>query len=136
MIQLFSQEKTWFFQVDYILGKNPLHFSYMVGFSTKYPKHIHHRGASIPSIGVLPRKVSCKEGVSSWFNTNSPNPNTHVGAIVGGPDANDQFKDQRSDSSHLEPATYINAAAVGAVAALLGEENCLQQLPTRTETQM
>nr|CAD1834039.1 unnamed protein product [Ananas comosus var. bracteatus] len=114
--------------VDYILGNNPLNFSYMVGYGNAYSKRIHHRGASIPSINVLPRKVSCKEGFSTWFPTNDPNPNTHVGAIVGGPDSNDRFNDVRSDSSHLEPTTYINAAFVGAAAALI-EEQCFLQQP-------
>lgn len=111
-----------------MLGKNPLDFSYMVGFGRKYPTHIHHRGASIPSITAHPTKVRCKEGFSSWFHTSNPNPNTHVGAIVGGPDSTDQFKDERSDSTHLEPTTYINAAAVGALAALLSEKSCVQEL--------
>ena len=56
---------------------------------------------------------------SSYYSPS--NPNQHVGAIVGGPDSNDQFHDQRSDYSHSEPTTYINAAFVGAVAALLDE---------------
>ncbi|XP_072966730.1 endoglucanase 18-like [Typha angustifolia] len=110
-------------QVDYILGNNPLKFSYMTGYGAAYPKHVHHRGASIPSIRALPRKVSCKEGFSSWYSTSEPNPNTHVGAVVGGPDSNDQFSDVRSDSAHLEPTTYINAAFVGASAALI-QEGC------------
>ncbi|GJN16398.1 hypothetical protein PR202_gb03382 [Eleusine coracana subsp. coracana] len=109
-------------QVDYILGKNPKSMSYMVGFSSKFPRRIHHRGSSIPSIKVLTRKVSCNEGFSSWFPTSDPNPNIHVGAIVGGPDGNDQFSDNRGDSSHSEPATYINAAFVGACAAAMGQQ--------------
>uniref|UniRef100_J3MSR1 Endoglucanase n=1 Tax=Oryza brachyantha TaxID=4533 RepID=J3MSR1_ORYBR len=109
-------------QVDYILGKNPLGMSYMVGFSTKFPRRIHHRGASVPSIKVLSRKVTCKEGFSSWLPTSDPNPNIHVGAIVGGPDGNDQFSDNRGDPSHSEPATYINAAFVGACAAAMGQK--------------
>ena len=95
--------------------------SYMVGFSSKFPRRIHHRGSSIPSIKALPRKVTCNEGFSSWFPTSDPNPNVHVGAIVGGPDGNDQFPDNRGDSTHSEPATYINAAFVGACAAALGQ---------------
>ncbi|OEL24620.1 Endoglucanase 20 [Dichanthelium oligosanthes] len=113
-------------QVDYILGVNPMGMSYMTGFSSKYPKRIHHRGSSIPSIKVLPRKVTCNEGFSSWFTTSDPNPNVHVGAIVGGPDGKDQFPDNRGDSTHSEPATYINAAFVGACAAALGR-NQLQE---------
>ncbi|PUZ51314.1 hypothetical protein GQ55_6G174100 [Panicum hallii var. hallii] len=110
-------------QVDYILGDNPMGMSYMVGFSSKFPKRIHHRGSSIPSIKVLPRKVTCNEGFSSWLPTSNPNPNIHVGAIVGGPDGNDQFPDNRGDSTHSEPATYINAAFVGACAAALGQNH-------------
>ncbi|KAK6158268.1 hypothetical protein DH2020_005582 [Rehmannia glutinosa] len=107
-------------QVDYILGSNPLKMSYMVGFGSKYPTQLHHRGASIPSIQAHPAKVGCSDGLSTYYSSSKPNPNTHVGAIVGGPDSNDHFTDSRSDFSHLEPTTYINAAFVGSVAALLG----------------
>lgn len=90
----------------------------MVGFGSQYPEHLHHRGASIPSIHVMPNKVGCNEGYSEWYNNNSANPNVHVGAVVGGPDSNDQFNDVRSDYSHLEPTTYINAPLVGCLAGL------------------
>ncbi|KAL9230990.1 hypothetical protein vseg_006268 [Gypsophila vaccaria] len=106
-------------QVDYILGNNPMKMSYMVGYGSKYPQQLHHRGASIPSINNQPTRIGCSQGYSSWFNSNKPNPNVHVGAIVGGPDSNDQFRDVRSDHAHLEPATYMNAAFVGLVAAVL-----------------
>ncbi|KAJ1416140.1 Six-hairpin glycosidase superfamily [Sesbania bispinosa] len=117
-------------QVDYILGNNPMKMSYMVGFGSKYPKQLHHRGSSIPSIKVHPAKVGCNDGHSNYFSSPNPNPNTHVGAIVGGPDSNDQFNDARSDYSHAEPTTYINAAFVGSVAALLGQtESTTLQFP-------
>ena len=48
----------------------------------------------------------------------TPNPNLLVGAVVGGPDLNDMFPDQRSDHEQSEPATYINAPLVGALAYL------------------
>ncbi|KAL5747562.1 hypothetical protein ACOSQ2_024859 [Xanthoceras sorbifolium] len=108
-------------QVDYILGNNPMKMSYMAGFGSKYPLHVHHRGASIPSIQAHPAKVGCSDGHSIYFSSRQPNPNTHVGAIVGGPDSNDQFNDLRSDYSHAEPATYMNAAFVGSLAALLAQ---------------
>ncbi|KAK2372096.1 endoglucanase [Trifolium repens] len=107
--------------VDYILGNNPMKMSYMVGYGSKYPKQLHHRGSSIPSIKVHPTKVGCNDGHSNYFSSSNPNPNTHVGAIVGGPDSNDQYKDARSDYSHAKPTTYMNAAFIGSVAALLGE---------------
>ncbi|KAL6349011.1 hypothetical protein AAG906_033667 [Vitis piasezkii] len=106
-------------QVDYILGNNPKKMSYMLGYGSKYPMQLHHRGASIPSIHALPDKVGCNQGYSSWYSSTEPNPNTHVGAIVGGPNSDDQFSDVRSDYSHSEPTTYANAAFVGSVAALV-----------------
>ncbi|KAK6935440.1 Glycoside hydrolase family 9 [Dillenia turbinata] len=117
-------------QVDYILGNNPMKVSYMVGYGSKYPMQLHHRGSSLPSIHVFPAKIECNQGYSDWYSSNQPNPNTHVGAIVGGPNSNDQFNDARSDYSHLEPTTYMNAAFVGSVAALLtqSQEECLQLL--------
>ncbi|XP_049377949.1 endoglucanase 18-like [Solanum stenotomum] len=108
-------------QVDYILGNNPLKMSYMVGFGNKYPTQLHHRASSLPSIYNHPTRVGCNDGYSSWYNSNNPNPNTHVGAIVGGPNSGDQFVDSRSDYSHSEPTTYMNAAFVGSVAALIGQ---------------
>ncbi|KNA25485.1 hypothetical protein SOVF_006230 [Spinacia oleracea] len=93
--------------------------SYMVGFGNKFPQQVHHRGASIPSIKAHPAKVGCNQGYSNWYNNNNPNPNVHVGAIVGGPDANDGFKDVRSDHTHLEPTTYLNAAGLGLLADML-----------------
>lgn len=95
--------------------------SYMAGFGSKFPLQIHHRGASIPSIGAHPAKVSCNDGYSSYYHSSNPNSNVHVGAIVGGPDSNDQFKDLRTDYSHAEPTTYMNAAFVGSVAPLLAQ---------------
>ncbi|KAL5707860.1 cellulase [Ranunculus cassubicifolius] len=108
-------------QVDYILGNNPQKMSYMVGFGTKYPLRLHHRGASIPSIRAHSSKISCNEG-QSWYNKGDANPNTHTGAIVGGPNSNDQFNDARTDYSHSEPTTYMNAAMVGSLAGLLAKD--------------
>ena len=101
------------------MGKNPLKMSYMVGFGNKYPSQLHHRASSIPSTKVLSTKVGCNDGRSSYFYSNGPNPNTHIGSIVGGPYLNDEFSDLRSDYSHSEPTTYMNAAFVGSVAALV-----------------
>ncbi|OIV92649.1 hypothetical protein TanjilG_18000 [Lupinus angustifolius] len=107
-------------QVDYILGNNPQRMSYMVGFGNKYPTQLHHRGASIPSYNTQRSKVGCQDGQSKYFQSSNKDANVHVGAIVGGPDGNDQFSGQRSDHSHSEPTTYINAAFIGAVAPLIG----------------
>ncbi|KAJ7978526.1 Endoglucanase [Quillaja saponaria] len=102
-------------QVDYILGDNPNGLSYMVGYSNNYPQKIHHRGSSVPSIKDHPKFIACKEG-SIYFNSLNPNPNVHVGAIVGGPGEDDVYVDDRADFRKSEPTTYINAPFVGALA--------------------
>ncbi|XP_010259480.1 PREDICTED: endoglucanase 17-like [Nelumbo nucifera] len=104
-------------QVDYLLGDNPLKMSYMVGYGGRYPQRIHHRGSSLPSIAVHPAKIQCSSGFSA-MKSPSPNPNILVGAVVGGPDQHDRFPDQRPDYEQSEPATYINAPLVGALAYL------------------
>ncbi|KAA8528040.1 hypothetical protein F0562_035091 [Nyssa sinensis] len=106
-------------QVDYILGVNPLNKSYMVGYGTDYPRRIHHRGSSLPSLASHPQSYGCQGGFQ-FFYTANPNPNILTGAIVGGPDQNDAFSDDRTDYSQSEPATYINGAIVGPLAFLAG----------------
>ncbi|GFQ05804.1 endoglucanase 9 [Phtheirospermum japonicum] len=98
-------------QVDYILGTNRMKMSYMVGYGPKYPMRVHHRGASLP----LGKKISCGDGFT-YLHTPNPNPNILTGAIVGGPDENDFYKDNRDEYSQSEPATYINAPLVGTLA--------------------
>ncbi|KAI4331900.1 hypothetical protein L6164_016848 [Bauhinia variegata] len=107
-------------QVDYILGENPLKMSYMVGYGPNFPKRIHHRGSSLPSLSVHPETIGCDGGFQPFYYSQNPNPNILVGAIVGGPNQNDGFPDDRSDYSHSEPTTYINAAIVGPLAYLAG----------------
>ncbi|KAG6581281.1 Endoglucanase 17, partial [Cucurbita argyrosperma subsp. argyrosperma] len=102
-------------QIDYLLGENPLKMSYMVGYGGRYPQRIHHRGSSLPSIAEHPAKIDCSSGFSA-MDSDSPNPNVLVGAVVGGPDQNDGFPDERSDYEQSEPSTYINAPLVGSLA--------------------
>lgn len=100
-----------------MLGDNPLKMSYMVGYGPRFPQRIHHRGSSLPSVSVHPDKIQCSAGFSV-MNSQSPNPNILMGAVVGGPDLHDGFPDERSDYEQSEPATYINAPLVGALAYL------------------
>ncbi|CAL9125380.1 Glycosyl hydrolase family 9 [Musa troglodytarum] len=104
-------------QVDYILGDNPQKMSYMVGYGARYPQQVHHRGSSLPSVAAHPAKIPCSAGFTALYSS-APNPNPLSGAVVGGPDAMDRFPDQRSDYERSEPATYINAPLVGALAYL------------------
>ncbi|XP_024989327.1 endoglucanase 24-like [Cynara cardunculus var. scolymus] len=109
-------------QVDYILGENPKGMSYMVGYSDRYPQRIHHRGSSIPSIKDHPQFIGCKEG-SIYCNSSNPNPNVLVGALVGGPQEDDEYEDDRFDFKKSEPTTYINAPFVGALAFFAANPN-------------
>ncbi|KAL5551521.1 hypothetical protein UlMin_001697 [Ulmus minor] len=102
-------------QVDYILGDNPAKMSYMVGFGDRFPQHVHHRGSSLPSVHAHPDKIDCNNGFQ-YHDSSSPNPNPLVGAVVGGPDSQDNFADDRNNYQQSEPATYINAPLVGALA--------------------
>ncbi|KAL2477039.1 Endoglucanase 24 [Forsythia ovata] len=109
-------------QVDYILGDNPKGMSYMVGYSNYYPQRIHHRGSSLPSIKDHPQPIRCKEG-SVYFNSSAPNPNVLVGAVVGGPEEDDIYEDDRADFRKSEPTTYINAPFVGVLAYFVANPN-------------
>ncbi|XP_022131779.1 endoglucanase 16 [Momordica charantia] len=104
-------------QMDYVLGINPLGRSYMVGFGNNPPVQAHHRGASVPVLAPN-AEVSCPMSFVEWFNKNTPNPNELTGAILGGPDKNDNFVDKRWDSPMTEPVTYTNSLAVGVIAKL------------------
>uniref|UniRef100_A0A2P2Q363 Endoglucanase n=1 Tax=Rhizophora mucronata TaxID=61149 RepID=A0A2P2Q363_RHIMU len=115
-------------QVDYILGDNPRATSYMVGYGNNYPQQVHHRGSSIVSIKVNPTFVSCRGGYATWFRNKATDPNLLTGAIVGGPDAYDDFADQRDNYEQTEPATYNNAPILGILARLNGGHGVYNQL--------
>ncbi|XP_020106748.1 endoglucanase 1-like [Ananas comosus] len=104
-------------QVDYILGENPRGMSYMVGYGENFPRRIHHRDSSIPTIRVSAEAVGC-DGGFPFLYSDKPNPNILTGAVVGGPDENDNFADDRNNYAESEPAIYINAPLVGALSYL------------------
>jgi endoglucanase len=109
-------------QVDYLLGKNIRGQSYLVGFGPNYPQRVHHRGASIVSLKQNPQFVSCRGGYEDWYIMKDRNPNLLVGALVGGPDQNDNFVDERDAYEMTEPTTYNTAPLVGVLARLQGVE--------------
>nr|QCQ73708.1 endo-(1,4)-beta-D-glucanase [Litchi chinensis] len=105
-------------QVHYILGSNPMNMSYLVGYGSKYPTRVHHRGASIVSYRENKGFIGCTQGYDNWFNREDPNPNVIVGALVGGPDRVDNFMDQRDNYMQTEACTYNTAPLVGVFAKL------------------
>jgi len=95
-------------QINYALGDNPAHRSFMVGFGNNPPRNPHHRTAH-----------------GSWTDSLlSPTLSRHIlyGALVGGPKAaDDQYADDRSDFQMNEVATDYNAGLSSALARLIIE---------------
>ncbi|HEX3047981.1 MAG TPA: glycoside hydrolase family 9 protein [Bacillota bacterium] len=88
-------------QIDYIFT-NPSGLSYMIGFGSSWPQHVHHRGAN-----------------GYTFNNNDntkPAQHTLTGALVGGPDNNDVYVDDVNQPQYTEVALDYNAGLVGALA--------------------
>ncbi|KAJ6322510.1 hypothetical protein OIU77_012366 [Salix suchowensis] len=101
-------------QINYILGDNPMKMSYVVGYGTKFPRHVHHRGASIPTDKT---RYSCTGGWK-WRDSSKPNPHNITGAMVGGPDGFDQFRDVRTNYNFTEPTLAGNAVLAAALVSL------------------
>ncbi|WP_308368119.1 glycoside hydrolase family 9 protein [Microbulbifer sp. TB1203] len=91
-------------QMEYLLGENPMNMSYQIGYGSVYPTSPHHRTAH-----------------GSWNdNLQDPVDNRHtlVGALVGGPDTNDNFVNDRGDYVLNEVATDYNSGFTSALARL------------------
>jgi endoglucanase len=95
-------------QINYALGDNPRHASYVVGFGVNAPSNPHHRTAH-----------------GSWSNNiNNPAQSRHIlyGALVGGPSsANDAYTDDRTNFVSNEVADDYNAGFTSALARLYAE---------------
>ncbi|KAH9624582.1 hypothetical protein KSS87_004240 [Heliosperma pusillum] len=98
---------------EYVLGKNPMKLSYLVGYGDSFPQYVHHRGASIPADA----DTGC-DGFT-WLNSNKPNPYVAIGALVGGPFLNETYIDSRNNSMQGEPSTYNSALLVGLLSGLV-----------------
>ncbi len=94
-------------QIHYALGDSG--HSFVCGFGVNPPQRPHHSGSSCPVNGP------CGWGT---FHDPAPNPNVLTGALVGGPDAQDNWQDQRDDFVSNEVTTDYNAGFQSAVAAL------------------
>ncbi|XP_002737112.2 endoglucanase F-like [Saccoglossus kowalevskii] len=97
-------------QIDYMLGDSGR--SFVVGFGVNPPQSPHHRASSCT-------EVKCG---SVALNSADVNPNVLQGALVGGPDIQDNYIDNRKDYVKNEVACDYNAAFQSAVAALLHME--------------
>ncbi|KAJ7953112.1 Endoglucanase [Quillaja saponaria] len=108
-------------QADYVLGENPMKMSYLVGYESNYPQYVHHRGASIP----VDAKTGCSSGFK-WLDSDDPNPNVAVGALVGGPFLNESYIDSRNNSMQAEPSTYNSAVLVGLLSGLVASSSVVR----------
>ncbi|MEU6854703.1 glycoside hydrolase family 9 protein [Actinacidiphila alni] len=97
-------------QIDYVLGDNPAHESYEIGFTnsgrnSSWPQNPHSRAAH-----------------GSWSQSmTEPAATRHLdyGLLVGGPgSADDGFSDERSNYGETEGALDYNAGFSSALAAL------------------
>ena len=97
------------YQMDHILGDNSLGYSFLLGYGSKWPVHIHHRAAN--------------PGTDA--NGASSNPSakyTAYGLLVGGDDKSG-YQDQTDKYQYTEGALDYNgcfAIACAGVAALYG----------------
>lgn len=89
-------------QMEYLMGDNPLELSYIVGYGEDHVEHPHHRAAH----------------GSKTNSMDEPEEHRHTlwGALVGGPDDEDEHVDETSDYIYNEVAIDYNAGAVGALA--------------------
>lgn len=101
-----------------MLGKNPKSISYLVGYGGRFPTHVHHRGASMPSVSIHPAPIGCVEGFEDWYGNKNADPNVILGALLGGPDDKDGFSDDRKSYKQTEPSLAGNAPLVGVLARL------------------
>jgi hypothetical protein len=101
-------------QMAYLLGDNPLHLSYMMGFTNNYAKAPHHPAGHASTSG----------------EPDVPQENKHIiwGALVNGPsDLQDSHVDQRSDYGQNEVTIDYNTSFIAALAAhyaLAGAGQC------------
>ena len=94
-------------QVNFVLGDNPDDFSYVVGYGENYPHNPHHRTAH-----------------GSWKNDLAiPAENRHTlyGALVGGPNEDGSYEDDRQNYINNEVTTDYNAGFTAILCKMLDE---------------
>lgn len=92
-------------QIDYALGSSGR--SFVIGYGKDYPKNPHHRTAH-----------------GSYANNIGEPANTRhvlIGALVGGPNRDDSYPDDRTNYQNGEVACDYNAGFTGALAKLYRE---------------
>ncbi len=99
-----SYAKAAKFQMDYILGNNSYNYSFLVGYGSNWPTHIHHRAANPGENG----------------QTSADNPSakyTNYGLLIGGPDSSG-YQDHADSWYYTEGALDYNGCFAIACAGL------------------
>lgn len=94
-------------QINYMLGDNPDHRSYEVGYGENSPINVHHRTAH-----------------GSWKNDLAvPETNRHIlyGALVGGPTSAGEYEDARDNYINNEVACDYNAGFTALLCKMTAE---------------
>lgn len=91
-------------QMEYILGDNPMGYSYIVGYGNNYASQPHHRSSHC----------------SATQSMEDPEVQVHTlwGALVGGPDLDDYHSDITKDYIYNEVTDDYNAGLCGDLAGL------------------
>ena len=91
-------------QMQYILGDNPMGYSYEVGYENSFASHPHHRSSHC----------------SPTQSMDDPITQVHTlwGALVGGPDLDDFHNDETKDYIYNEVTDDYNAGFCGDLAGL------------------
>ncbi|MBN1697601.1 MAG: glycoside hydrolase family 9 protein, partial [Spirochaetales bacterium] len=97
--------------MNYTLGSNPRNGSYVTNYLTNPPKHPHHRANE-------PNRDGNTKGM--------------VGALVGGPDSNDNYTDDVNDYTMNEVALDYNASFLLGMAGIAWEKGGGTPDPTPT----
>lgn len=100
-----AYEKFYEEQINFVLGENPDKQSYVVGYNENSPKNPHHRTAH-----------------GSWKNDLAiPETNRHTlyGALVGGPNEDGSYEDDRQNYINNEVATDYNAGFTAILCKML-----------------
>ncbi len=92
------------YQMDFILGDNPTGKSFLVGYGSKWPTKLHHRAAN-PG--------------NNTSTDNSDSKYTLYGSLIGGPNANGEYEDNKNSYSCTEPALDYNGCFALACAGLV-----------------
>ncbi|UII27898.1 glycoside hydrolase family 9 protein [Fulvivirga maritima] len=106
-------------QMEYALGDNPRSSSYVCGFGNNFPENPHHRTAH-----------------GCWSNNQNGPPeftrHTLYGALVGGPNSDDSYEDERSNYVNNEVACDYNAGFSGVLAKFIDDfgGTALSNFPT------